>query len=89
MCTRIYTIIIITAMFTACTQAQENQGNSINKEVKVKKNQKSDEEWKKELTSSQYHIAREKGTEAPFSGQYWNFFEEGHYECVACGSILF
>ena len=55
----------------------------------MKKVIKTDEEWKKELTPSQYHIAREKGTEAPFTGRYWDFFESGQYACVACGSVLF
>ena len=50
---------------------------------------KTDEEWKKQLTKEQYNITRQKGTERPFTGKYWNFFEEGHYECVACGNYLF
>lgn len=50
---------------------------------------KSDEEWKKQLTKEQYHITRQKGTERAFTGKYWNFFENGHYECVACGNYLF
>jgi peptide-methionine (R)-S-oxide reductase len=55
----------------------------------MKKNQKTEDEWKKQLTSLQYHITREKGTEQAFTGKYWDFFEKGHYECVACGSLLF
>jgi peptide-methionine (R)-S-oxide reductase len=50
---------------------------------------KTDEEWKKQLTNEQYYITRQKGTERPFTGKYWDFFEEGHYECVACGNWLF
>jgi len=45
--------------------------------------------WKKKLTPEQYHIVREKGTEAPFTGKYWNNHETGMYECVACGQPLF
>jgi peptide-methionine (R)-S-oxide reductase len=50
---------------------------------------KSDAEWKQVLTPMQYHITREKGTERPFTGKYWNYFEKGSYQCVACKSILF
>ena len=45
--------------------------------------------WKKVLTAQQYYVLREKGTEAPFSGQYHNFFEEGIYRCAGCGQSLF
>ena len=50
---------------------------------------KSDSEWKKLLTKEQYHIAREKGTESPFSGKYYNSKEQGIYRCVCCGNKLF
>lgn len=50
---------------------------------------KSDEEWKKELTPEQYRILREKGTESPFSGEYDHSFEPGVYRCAACGYELF
>ncbi len=45
--------------------------------------------WKKKLTPEQYHILREKGTEAPFTGKYDAFFEKGNYKCAACGTTLF
>ncbi|MBI3591220.1 MAG: peptide-methionine (R)-S-oxide reductase MsrB [Candidatus Melainabacteria bacterium] len=50
---------------------------------------KSDSEWKKLLTDEQYHIARKKGTEAPFSGKYYNSKEKGIYKCICCGNELF
>ena len=50
---------------------------------------KSDKEWKKELSREEYHILREKGTERPFSGEYVDFDEEGNYVCTACGNLLF
>lgn len=56
---------------------------------KMEKIYKTEEEWREQLTRDQYYITREKGTERPFSGKFWNFFEEGHYECVACGNLLF
>ena len=48
-----------------------------------------DDYWKKKLTPEQYHISREKGTEAPFSGKFVSHHETGMYHCVACGSPLF
>ena len=50
---------------------------------------KLDKYWKDKLTQDQFHVAREKGTERPFSGEYWNFFEKGTYSCVCCGEKLF
>ena len=86
---RFYAPLLLLLMYGACALAQYGEDGTTTKEVKVNKIIKSDKEWKKALTPAQYHIAREKGTEAPFTGQYWDFFEEGHYECVACGSPLF
>jgi peptide-methionine (R)-S-oxide reductase len=50
---------------------------------------KSDAEWKKVLDQNEYEVARRKKTEPPFTGRYWNHFEEGKYRCVACGAELF
>lgn len=50
---------------------------------------KSDQEWREQLTEEQYHITREKGTERPFTGKYYNFEGKGVYRCVACGQVLF
>lgn len=50
---------------------------------------KPDSYWKQKLTPEQYHVVREKGTEAPFTGKYVNNHETGMYECVACGQPLF
>jgi peptide-methionine (R)-S-oxide reductase len=57
----------------------------------VKKEQvtKSEEEWRKILTPEQYQILREKGTERPFTGKYWNKKDDGTYVCAACGQELF
>ena len=45
--------------------------------------------WKQKLTPEQYHITREAGTEAPFSGEYNDFDEIGTYLCVSCETPLF
>ena len=50
---------------------------------------KTNEEWQKQLTPEQYKVARKKGTERAFTGEYWNNHAEGIYHCVACGNDLF
>ncbi len=52
-------------------------------------NKKSQSALKKKLTPEQYYVTQEKGTEAPFSGEYDNFFEDGEYKCVVCSAKLF
>lgn len=49
----------------------------------------SSDDWKEKLTPEQYRVLREKGTEAPFSGEYDSVFDPGTYACAACGSELF
>jgi peptide-methionine (R)-S-oxide reductase len=50
---------------------------------------KTDKEWKEQLTPEQYHITRQKGTERPFTGEYYASKEKGIYRCVCCGAELF
>ena len=50
---------------------------------------KTDEEWKQKLSKDQYQVTRLKGTEYPFTGEYWNCKEDGTYHCVCCGNELF
>lgn len=51
--------------------------------------QKTDAEWREELTPEQYRILRQKGTEPAFSGKYYTHKEDGVYRCAACGTPLF
>ena len=50
---------------------------------------KSDAEWRAQLTPEQFQVARKKGTEPAFTGQYWNNHAKGMYRCVCCGAELF
>lgn len=49
----------------------------------------SDDEWKEQLTTEQYGVLRACGTEAPFSGKYYQHKEDGTYLCAGCGTALF
>ena len=55
----------------------------------MKKVDKSDAEWREQLTEEQYRIARQKGTERAFTGIYWDHKDEGVYRCVCCEAPLF
>ncbi|HNF71302.1 MAG TPA: peptide-methionine (R)-S-oxide reductase MsrB, partial [Chitinophagaceae bacterium] len=79
--------------FSNCSYSQSNQTptetNSNKKTMKLNPLPQSDKEWKEKLSPEVYHIAREKGTERAFTGQFWNHFETGLYRCKACGQALF
>ncbi len=63
--------------------------NQIQNKMKKYKVEKTEEEWKKELSPEQYRVLREKGTEAPHTGKYNLHFDKGEYKCAACGEKLF
>ncbi|WP_338410089.1 peptide-methionine (R)-S-oxide reductase MsrB [uncultured Flavobacterium sp.] len=74
-------VILIIIIFQSC-QSQK-------KEEKKLEIGTTETDWKKKLTSLQYEVLREKGTERAFSGEYWDHFEKGNYVCVACENVLF
>jgi len=96
------TIFLLTAfIYTNCGIAQEkikkettkmsesektNPAFSRNASAKV---DMKDEDWKNALTPEQYYIARQKGTERPWSSKFEKFEEKGTYYCAACGNTLF
>lgn len=90
--------LIITLAFIICCskiEKTEDAGKesgtymSSEKEEKMDKIIKSEEEWKKELPAEVFYVMREKGTERPFSGKYYKHKENGVYVCAACGNELF
>ncbi len=79
--------------FTQSKQARKTKEKVEMKEgtdqARIGKVVRSEEEWRKILTPEQYYVARKKGTERAFTGQYWDHHEKGVYLCVACGLELF
>lgn len=69
--------LLIVTFFSSNAMSQENDSL------------KSNEHWKSKLSEMEYYVAREKGTERPFTGKYWDFFEKGTYSCICCGTNLF
>jgi len=61
----------------------------LTEETMANKIAKTEEEWKKQLSPEQFHVARKAGTEPAFTGKYWDTKEKGTYNCVCCGAPLF
>lgn len=78
--------ITFPVLFLACNPSLSVK---LNQDMLIEKINKSDSEWKEQLSSEQYDVLRLKATEPPFSGKYWNLNESGIYCCAACGSELF
>lgn len=55
----------------------------------MSKIEKTEEQWKQEMDSETYRVTREAGTEAAFSGKYWDLKDQGTYNCAACAEALF
>jgi peptide-methionine (R)-S-oxide reductase len=55
----------------------------------VEKVEKTEEQWRSELSPEEYDVLREKGTERAFTGAYWDNHEDGMYRCKGCGQELF
>ncbi len=80
-------------MAFACSSGVDGNGidtsaeaNTIEDSLRVVK---TEAEWKSQLTSLQFDVARNGGTERAFTGAYWDNHEEGNYHCVCCDTLLF
>lgn len=94
-------MIIAAAVLQQCSYSQNKQHTNISTMDSSKKNNPvysntdtskvavADEEWKKILPADVYNVAREKGTERPWTSKFENFFDKGTYYCAVCGNALF
>jgi peptide-methionine (R)-S-oxide reductase len=87
----VYGLLVISAPETRAAGEGQVKVYSVQQKryIMTNKINKSEEEWKKELTPEQYRVVREQGTERAFTGQYWDNHEKGVYRCVACENDLF
>lgn len=86
---KIILIIVAFQWQLAGCQNQNDKTEKINVTKKDSFMKVSEEEWKKKLSSEQFHVLREKGTERPHTGKYNLHFEKGIYTCAGCGEELF
>jgi peptide-methionine (R)-S-oxide reductase len=91
-----YVLVLIIVMLAACKDARPQDDQQVPTSMlktssmdTTKKVYRTEEEWKKILTPEQYHVLREKGTDAPFTGKLTLNTEKGLYTCAACGNDLF
>ena len=84
----VISIIVFNAIYS---QVPPNKNTVLNSDNDSESNtmKKTDAEWKRILSSAEYHILREKGTERAFTGKYDGHFSDGNYFCAGCGNKLF
>lgn len=92
----LFAVVIVQGCFSQDNNSQKNKMDSTNNKKHeayshsdTAKVVMTDEQWKKVLPPDVYHIAREKGTERPYSSKYEDSKEIGTYYCAACGNALF
>lgn len=82
---RIFQLLLLLLLVSCSGNAQKE---TTNQKTKYKVD-KTEDNWKKELTPEQYRVLREKGTERPHTGEYNLHFKEGTYTCAGCNEQLF
>lgn len=78
-------LIFVLSIAISCNAQQKKQDENMS----TYKVNKSEEEWREQLTPQQFYVLREKGTERPGTGEYDLHFEDGVYKCAACNAPLF
>lgn len=86
--------LVLAVTSTALLQAAAFQETSVSnrqekKQADAQKVVKTEEEWRRQLTAEQFYVLRQKGTEKPYTGEYWDHHEKGVYHCAACDLALF
>lgn len=84
-------VLALLLAISGCRDVALNKDNSTKERVKAmaENAEFSGDELRRRLSPEQYHVTREKGTERPFTGEYWNTKTPGSYRCVCCGQELF
>jgi len=83
---KFHLLLLILVLASGCEPRKQVANSGV---VNPEFAQKSEEEWKKELTDLQYDVLRNKGTERAFTGEYWDHHENGIYYCAGCHQKLF
>lgn len=86
---QIVMLFITSITLQSCAQSTAKANAEKIKDLAINTVNKTDEQWKKELTAEQYYVLREKGTERPFTGELLLNKQKGVYKCAACGNELF
>ena len=81
-----YKIAILVSMASIATSCLSQSNKMKDEQYPVNK---TDAEWKSELTAEEYNILRENGTERAFTGKYWKNTNNGDYHCAGCDQMLF
>lgn len=79
-------LLLAVSFFISCNAQEKKKVSQTSSSGTLSK---TEAEWKAKLSPEQYEVLREKGTERPFTGEYWKHFEKGSYVCAACGNPLF
>jgi peptide-methionine (R)-S-oxide reductase len=77
-------VVVVGVLATAPGAIAEREGAPMGEKVT-----KTEQEWREQLSEQQYQVARRKGTEPAFTGEYWDNHADGVYRCVCCGQPLF